>query len=81
MAPTAITVNEILKNLEEEDYRMVITFIQYLSETRKKKRAENSKDILAEIQGMFQDDKGWESEESMLADMAAFRKERIALRK
>lgn len=79
MAPTAITVNEMLKNLEEEDYRMVITFIQYLSETRKKKRAESSKDILAEIQGIFQDDKGWENEESMIADMAAFRKERIGL--
>ena len=79
MAPTAVAVNRMLENLEEEDFQMAITFIQYLSDTRKKKKAENSKSILAEIQGMFQDDKGWDSEESMIADMAAFRKERMGL--
>lgn len=79
MAPTAVAVNRMLENLEEEDFQMAITFIQYLSDTRKKKKAENSKSILAEIQGMFQDDKGWKDEESMIADMAAFRKERMGL--
>ena len=79
MAPTVVAVNRMLENLEEEDFQMAITFIQYLSDTRKKKKAENSKNILAEIQGMFQDDKGWDSEESMIADMAAFRKERMGL--
>ena len=34
--------------------------------------------ILAEIQEMFKDDKGWPDEESMIADMAAFRREREA---
>lgn len=29
---------------------------------------------MKEIQEMFADDKGWESEEEMLADMAEFRK-------
>ncbi len=79
MAPTAVAVNKMLENLEEEDFQTAITFIQYLSDTRKKKKAENSKNILAEIQGMFQDDKGWDNEESMIADMAAFRKERMGL--
>ena len=79
MAPTAVAVNKMLENLEEEDFQTAITFIQYLSDTRKKKKAENSKNILAEIQGMFQNDKGWDNEESMIADMAAFRKERMGL--
>ena len=79
MAPTAVVVNKMLENLEEEDFQTAITFIQFLSDTRKKKKAANSKSILAEIQGMFQDDKGWDDEESMIADMAAFRKECMGL--
>ena len=79
MAPTAVEVNRMLENLEEEDFQTAITFIQFLSDTRKKKKAANSKSILEEIQGMFQDDKGWDDEESMIADMAAFRKERMGL--
>ena len=79
MSPTAVTVNRMLEDLEEEDFQAAITFIQFLSDTRKKKKASDSKSILAEIQGMFQDDTGWNDEESMIADMAAFRKERMGL--
>ena len=78
MAPTAVLVNNMLDTLEE-DYKVAISFIQYLSDTRKKKKAAESKAILAEIQGMFQDDKGWDNEESMLADMATFRRESMGL--
>ena len=76
MAPTAIKLTDMLDNLEE-DYNVAITFIQYLSETRKKKNAEENKAILKEIQHIFSDDSGWDSEESMIADMAAFRKGRM----
>lgn len=40
----------------------------------KEKRAEESNEILARIQSLFSDDKGWDNEEQMLADMAVFRK-------
>ena len=79
MSPTAVVVNRMLEDLEEEDFQTAITFIQFLSDTRKKKKAADSKSILAEIQGMFKDDTGWNDEESMIADMAAFRKERMGL--
>lgn len=79
MAPTATTVNSLLEELEEEDYNTAIKFIQYLSDTRKKQKATDSKKILAEIQDIFQNDTGWDDEESMLADMVAFRKERLGL--
>ena len=79
MLPTAVVVNKMLEDLEEEDFQTAITFIQFLSDTRKKKKAADSKSILAEIQGMFQGDTGWNDEESMIADMAAFRKERMGL--
>lgn len=42
-------------------------------------KAKESNEILSQIQGLFSDDKGWDSEEQMLADMAAFRKKRMGL--
>jgi len=46
---------------------------------RKKKKAADSRKILAEIQNMFQEDKGWDSEQAMIEDMAQFRRERNGL--
>jgi hypothetical protein len=48
-------------------YNTAVSFIQYLSYSRKNKKATDS-------QKMFSDDKGWDSEDDMIADMAAFRK-------
>lgn len=79
MAPTAALVNDLLSTLEEEDYNAAIRYIQFLSVTRKQTKAEKSKAALAEIQDMFADDKGWDSEEDMLADMAEFRRSRLKL--
>lgn len=78
MAPTTIMINNMLDTLDEEDYNTAISFIQFLSDSRKKKKAEQSQRILSEIQEMFSDDKGWSSENAMLNDMANFRKERMA---
>ena len=77
MAPKALVVNDLLNTLEDEDYNTVISFIEFLSNSRKKERANKSVSTLKEIQNMFSDDKGWDSEESMIADMAEFRKERL----
>ena len=77
MIPTAIMINNMLNTLDEEDYNTAISFIQYLSDSRKKQKAEQSKKILSEIQDMFSDDKGWESEDYMIKEMADFRRERM----
>jgi len=77
MAPTASTVNELLDTLNEEDYKAAISFIQFLSASRKEEKKKKNKSTLHEIQGMFANDKGWDSEEDMIEDMARFRKERI----
>lgn len=79
MAPTRAVVSALLNDLEEEDYRTAISFIEYLVSSRKKKKAEESKKTLEEIQKMFVEDKGWKSEESMIEDMASFRRERMNL--
>lgn len=79
MSSNAILVNDLLENLDEEDYKVALTFLQYLSDSRKKKRAQESKELLTQVQEIFKDDKGWDSEESMIADMAVFRRERMGL--
>ena len=79
MAPTAKMVNDLLSTLETEDFNSVISYIRFLSDSRKKNRVKKSVDALTEIQSMFAEDKGWDSEESMLADMAEFRRERMKL--
>lgn len=79
MSPNTILINDLLEALDEEDYRLAITFLQYLADMKKKKRLEESKQILSQIQGMFSSDRYWESEDAMIADMAAFRRERMGL--
>lgn len=76
---TATVINDMLNGLEEEDYKAAVSFIEYLSDSRKKKRAQESKALMAEIQDIFAEDKVWESEENMIEDMAAFRRERMFL--
>lgn len=78
MAPTTVMINNMLNSLNEEDYKTAISFIQFLSDTRKKQKSENSKKILSEIQSIFSEDKGWDSETHMLEEMATFRKERMS---
>lgn len=77
MAPTATMVNDLLNTLEIEDYNAAISYIQYLSASRKKEKAEKSLSALSAIQSMFAEDKGWDNEEEMLADMAEFRRGRL----
>lgn len=79
MSSDAILVNDLLEKLDEEDCKIALTFLQYLSDTKKKRQAQESKAIISQIQGLFKDDRGWNSEEDMIADMAAFRRERMGL--
>lgn len=77
MAPTAAMVNELLNTLETEDYNTAISFIQFLSLSRKKQKEEKSLAALKEIRNMFSDDKTWSGEDEMLKEMAEFRRERL----
>ena len=79
MAPKVLEINSLLDTLQDEDYNTVISFIKFLSDSRKKEEAEKSGDTLKKIQKMFVDDKGVSSEKSMIEDMAEFRRERQGL--
>lgn len=79
MVSAAMMVRDMLNTLEEEDCKMAISYIQFLSDSRKKERAKKASDLMDEFQSVIGEDKGWDSEEAMLEDMCRFRKERMGL--
>ena len=78
MVSTDMMVYDMLNSLEE-DYKMAISYIQYLSDSRKKQREQKAAKIMDKFQSIIGSDKGWNSEDEMLADMAEFRKEKQGL--
>lgn len=74
MSAMAQELSQLMSTLTEEDYRTAISYVRFLAMNRKN----TVNTTLRQIQGMFTDDKGWQSEEEMLAEMAAFRRSRIA---
>lgn len=77
MASAVMTINDMLNTLEEEDYKMAINYIRFLSDSRKKERVSKAAAAMDKFQAIIGEDKGWSSEEEMLADMAKFRRERM----
>mgnify|MGYP000491625842 CR=1 FL=1 len=79
MSPKAILLNDMLNTLNDEDYDIIIEYIRLLSATRKKERAIQTIAAMDKFQEVIGEDKGWLSEDDMLEDMAAFRKERLSI--
>lgn len=69
----------MLNYLEEEDYNAAISYIEYLAASRRKKRAVESRKVLAEMHNLVKNDTPWANEDEMLAELAAFRRERMGL--
>ncbi len=67
---------QMLKNLDSADYESAVNYIIFLTDSKKKRKAEKSIEALQEMNALFADDKGWNSEEEMIRDMAEFRKSR-----
>ena len=59
------------------EYLLKLMRLRQLSETAEGKDA-SANAVLGKIQGMFAEDKGWTSEDEMLENLAAFRRERVA---
>mgnify|MGYP006988972940 FL=1 len=70
MRSNAVAIEELVETLTEEDYNAALSYITYLSVSRKNMQKENAKETLRKIQAAFADDKGYASEEEMLSDMA-----------
>lgn len=78
--PQAVTeINTLLATLEVEDYPVILEYVKLIAQNRKKQRALESIAAMNEFQTILNGDKGWNSEEEMLADMAEFRRSRIGV--
>lgn len=78
--PTVVAVKEIntlLENLDTEDYPIVIDYIKLVAQNRKKQRSLETIAAMNEFQSLIGENKGWNSEEEMIEDMANFRKSRM----
>ena len=77
------TFENQLAGLSYAEQLYVMEYLLKLMRLRQQKETANEKNvsakaILGEIQSMFAEDKGWTSENQMLEDLAAFRRERVA---
>ena len=79
MAPEAAALNDMLDTLEKDDYNTIMEYIRLLSAMRKKERAMKTMAAMQEFEDIIGGEKGWNSEEDMLADMAAFRRKRMKI--
>ena len=70
-------INTLLKTLAVEDYAIVINYLQLLSEKRKSQQKLETITAMNDFNSLIGNDKGWKSEEDMLADMAEFRRSRV----
>ena len=77
------TFENQLEGLSFAEQLYVMEYLLKLMRLRQQNEAANeqsasAKAVLGKIQGMFDEDKGWASEEEMLKDLAGFRRERVA---
>lgn len=77
------TLENQLEGLSFSEQLYVMEYLLKLMRVRQQnevtyKKNTLAKDVLGEIQGLFAKDKGWDSEDEMLKDLAGFRRERVA---
>lgn len=79
MYAQTMNIQEMLTLLNQESYKLAISYIQELIEKQEKEKVAHSRRMLDEINAMFAEDKGWDSEEEMLKDLANIRRKREGL--
>ncbi len=76
MSEAVVDVGGMMRSLNAENYKLAVRFIRSLVE-RQNKEIQQKADVLSEIQSLMQEERPWQTEEEMLADMAQFRRERM----
>lgn len=68
------------QTLNKDILRTIVRFIQYLQSTQKESIQDSYTNPFKRLQNLFDDDKGgYSSEEDVVADLAKFRRERMAI--
>ena len=69
----------LLETLETEDYSIILDYVKLIAQNRKRQRALETIAAINEFHSVLNGDKGWESEEEMLKDMADSRRKRLGI--
>lgn len=72
---SAFEISSLLAGLNEEDYAHALSYIRFLYANRR--TADKNKQIMSEIQTLIGDNKGWDSEEAMIRELAEDRRRRM----
>ena len=77
------TLENQLEGLSFAEQLYVMEYLLKLMRLRQQNESANEKSasakaVLGKIQGLFDEDKGWATEDEMLKDLARFRRERVA---
>ncbi|MBQ4468855.1 MAG: hypothetical protein IJR35_01120 [Synergistaceae bacterium] len=73
---SSFEISSLLAGLNEEDYAHALSYIRYLYANRN--NANKVERQFAEIRELIGEDRGWNSEEEMIRDMAEFRRSRMS---
>ena len=71
-------MNDLFEVLSEEDQTSVLDYIQYLADSAGRRKAERAQRAFDHVKEILNGDTGWASEEEMIADVAEFRRKRMA---
>lgn len=74
----AAMVTDLFEKLSEESQIAAASYIQYLMYMEGQRKAERARRAFEAVDAMLDGDTGWASEEEMIADVAEFRRKRMA---
>ena len=77
-AVTVKDVTDILEGLSNENLISAYDYIRQLAKEQGRRKAERAQRAFDHVKEILDGDTGWTSEEEMIADLAEFRRKRMA---
>ena len=71
-------INSMLTTLDEKQVEDVLKYVEYLVFLKEKETKSDNASRIAQIQDLLAGDNVWKNEDEMLAEMAEFRRRRMA---
>lgn len=70
-------ITDMLSGLSDNSRNSAYDYIRYLWEREGPQRQERAREAFEQVDAMIGDNKGWDSEEDMIRDLAEFRRSRM----
>lgn len=69
----------LIEALDEQSCEEAISYMEFLQEKKRREKVQKVDMLMNEFQKIIGENKGWSSEEEMIADLADFRRNREGL--